>query len=215
VSYDPRLNPYAPPTGQPPLAGSWTRPLRPVRPEPGDGTDDGLVHLAGMILAGLAALFVATGAAAVGLAAYGIITWRRARWWAPILVGFALAFLVVVVLGGPGPALHQHLTALRELTEPHSHGLGQIAAQRWPVWLLTQLPLGAPVGLIAAGRPVLGAWVSGDLAGWKAGEWCTIPDATLTAAGIPTVTALAAGPAGPIPKHGRPRSDGRRRAPRA
>jgi hypothetical protein len=23
---------------------------------------------------------------------------------------------------------------------------------------------------------VLGAWVSGDLTGWKAGEWCTLPD---------------------------------------
>src|SRR5207245_6182995 len=31
----------------------------------------------------------------------------------------------------------------------------------------------------AKGRPVLGAWVSGDLAEWRAGEWCTLPDQTL------------------------------------
>jgi hypothetical protein len=218
----PPPDPHGPTTGHHPLAGWAHRPG--IRGDHPDG-DDSLVHIAGWILAAIAAVLLATAAAAIGLAAYGLITWRRTRWWPPILLGIALGVVAVATLGGPGPTVHQHLTALRELTGPHAHGLGQLAAHRWPVWVLTQLPLGAPLGLIAAGfarhrvthqpahelspgakarraaedraqlrraqrragqapplykgMPVLGAWASGDLGDWRAGEWCTIPDGTL------------------------------------
>lgn len=133
-------DPHAPPTGHPALAGWAPRPHLPghlERPE----ADDGLVHLAGILLAALAALLLATAAAVVGLAAYGLITWRRTRWWPPVLLGVAAGVVTIAVLGGPGPALHQHLTALRELTEPHTSGLGQVAAHRWSVWLCQNLTL--------------------------------------------------------------------------
>ena len=43
------------------------------------------------------------------------------------------------------------LPSWRALVEKGRCTLGQVVAHRWPVWILTQLPLGAPVGLIAAG----------------------------------------------------------------
>ena len=80
--------PYPPPEPQGPtpgphLAGGWLRPL------PGGGRhddrpdDEGLVHLAGLGLTALAVLTLATAAALIALATYGLITWRRTRWWPP------------------------------------------------------------------------------------------------------------------------------------
>jgi hypothetical protein len=141
-------DPGAPPTIPHPSVG---RLHHAARPDAHHG-DDGLVHLVGIILAGLALLLlVATGAALIGVAAYGLLTWRRTRWWPPILLGLAGALAAIALLGGPAPAIHHDLTALRELTQSHPHGLGQLLAQRWPVWILTQLPLGAPLGLVSAG----------------------------------------------------------------
>ena len=148
VSYDP--NPHAPTAGPHP-AGGWIRPLHPGGCH-GDGPgDDGLVHLAGLILTALAVLTLATGAALIGLAAYGLVTWRRTRWWPSVLLGLAAGLVAIGILGGPAGALHHHLTALRELAGPHPDGLGALIAQRLPVWLFWQLPLGAPLGLIGAG----------------------------------------------------------------
>ncbi|HEV7535119.1 MAG TPA: hypothetical protein VGP90_05755, partial [Acidimicrobiia bacterium] len=146
MSIDP--NPHAAPTGPGPLAG-WVRPTG--RPDaPGDG-DDGLVHLAGLVLAALAALVLATTAAGVGAAAYGLLTWRRTRWWPPVLAGALLAVLSVAALGGPDPAIRHHLLAVRELTRPHPGGVAHLVARRWAAWIAAQLPLAVPLGLIAAG----------------------------------------------------------------
>ena len=168
---------------------------------------------------------LATTAAVAGLAAYGLVTWRRSRWWPPALLGLIGGLLAVAALGGPGPALHHHLLAVRDLTGPHPGGLAGLLGRRWAAWLGAQLPLSVPVGLVAAGlarhrvthlpahelsptaqarragedrarlrhaqkraavapldaggRKVLGAWVAGDLTGWRAGEWATIPDGVL------------------------------------
>ncbi|MDQ1567742.1 MAG: hypothetical protein QOF96_2622 [Actinomycetota bacterium] len=220
MSYDPRQNLHAPPVGQ--SAVGWAHVLHPAaRPDaPGSG-DDGLVHLAGIILAAVATLLLATTAAVVGLAAYGIITWRRTRWWPPAVAGGLLAVVAVGALGGPGPALHHHLLAARELAAPHPGGLADLVLRRWSPWAAAQVPLSVPLGLVAAGfarhhvthtpahelsgsaqarrtaedrahvrrarsragdappavrgKPVLGAWVGGDLHEWRTGEWCTIP----------------------------------------
>jgi hypothetical protein len=222
VNHEP--HPHAPAAGPHP-AGGWIRPLQAGGRHDDGPDDDGLVHLAGLILTALAVLTLATGAALIGLAAYAVMTWRRTRWWPPVLLGLTAALVTVAILGGPGPAVHHHLTALRQLAGPHPDGIGALIAQRLPVWLLWQVPLGAPLGLIGAGlarhrvthqaahdlspsaqarrraehaaqerkarrkataaplehqgRPVLGAWIAGDLAGWRAGEWCTLPDGTL------------------------------------
>jgi hypothetical protein len=217
-------NPQAVPAAPHPGAG-WIRPLHGGGHPPDAPGDDGLVHLAGIVLGALAVVTLATGAALVGLAAYGLITWRRTRWWPPVLLGLAAAMVAIAAVGGPGQAIHHHLTAVREVTGPHPAGLAALIAQRLPAWLFWQLPLGLPVGLIAAGlarhrvthlpahelspsakarraaeeqaqlrraqkraasapleihgRTVLGAWVSGDLPEWRAGEWCTIPAVVL------------------------------------
>src|SRR5437879_1792941 len=79
-----------------------------------------------MILAALAALLLATTAAPPGLAA-------------------------TAALGGPGPALHHHLLAARELTGPHPGGLADLISRRWAAWAAAQVPLSLPLGLIGAG----------------------------------------------------------------
>lgn len=144
----PNADPDAPPTGPRPLTG-WARPTG--RPDAAGPGVDGLVNLAGIVLAALAVLLLATTAALAGLAAYGLITWRRTRWWPPVLAGLAAGLLATAALGGPGPALHHHLLAARELTAPHPGGFADLIAMRAAAWLWAQLPLGVPLGLVAAG----------------------------------------------------------------
>jgi hypothetical protein len=110
VTYD--TNPHAPTAGQPSVADR-TRPVTgAVRPDGQPGGDDALINLAGVVLAALAVLTLATSAAFVAVVAYGFITWRRTRWWLPILLGLTGALVAVAALGGPAPALDHHLPPL-------------------------------------------------------------------------------------------------------
>ena len=218
-------NPAAPAT-HPPTTAGWARPLHAGgrHDGPPGGGDDALINLAGVVLAVLAGFVLATAVAVTAVAAYGLITWRRTRWWPPVLLGVVLALVAVAVLGGPGPALDHHLLAARELTAPHPGDLAALLGRRWAAWLSAQLALSVPLGLIAAGfarhrvthlpahelspaaqarrnaedhaqlrrarrradhaplqhrdKPVLGAWVDGDLTDWRSGEWATIPAGT-------------------------------------
>jgi hypothetical protein len=60
------------------------------------------------------------------------------------------ALLAVAIAGGPGPALHHHLLAARELTAAHPGSLADLIAMRAAAWLWAQLPLSVPVGLVGA-----------------------------------------------------------------
>jgi hypothetical protein len=52
----------------------------------------------------------------------------------------------VVAVSGPAGAVDRHLLPLRELTG----GAGVPVGERWPAWLLAQLPLSLPVGVVLA-----------------------------------------------------------------
>jgi hypothetical protein len=76
------------------------------------------------------------------------------RWWKLALAGLAAIAAVVMVEGGPGPALAQHFSGyvgwLRQLGGPVVH-LPMPGAFLWP-----QLPLAIPVGLLAAALNLAG-----------------------------------------------------------
>src|SRR5438270_921144 len=59
--------------------------------------------------------------------------------------------VAVALLGGPGPAVHHHLLAARELAAPHPGGVADLVVRRWAVWAVAQLPLSLPLGLVGAG----------------------------------------------------------------
>jgi hypothetical protein len=201
------------------LAGPWTP--QPVGPAPAhveSDTADAVVTVGGWIVAGVAIVVVAATALLVAAAIYATATWRRWRWWPLALTGL-VGLLVVVAVFGPAGMVDRHLLGLRELTDSRAVG------ERWPSWLVAQVPLSLPLGLLLAAvarhqvthiaahelsprararrdaedrarltaaarraatapafhteRPVLGAWVSGDLHTWRHKNWCVIPEAAL------------------------------------
>src|SRR5215217_2774578 len=76
------------------------------------------------------------------------------RWWKLALASLATIALVVMVEGGPGPALAHHFSGyvgwLRQIGAPAVH-LPMPGAFLWP-----QLPLAIPVGLLAAALNLAG-----------------------------------------------------------
>jgi hypothetical protein len=138
---DPRHDSHS---GQGRLAGPWTP--QPVGPAPAhveSDTADAVVTVGGWIVAGVAIVVVAATALLVAAAIHAIATWRRWRWWPLALTGL-VGLLVVVAVFGPAGMVDRHLLALRELTDSRAVG------ERWPSWLVAQVPLSLPLGLLLA-----------------------------------------------------------------
>ncbi len=87
-------------------------------------------------------------------AAQAVLRWLGWRWWKAALAALAALVLVIVVQGGPGPALAHHFSGylwiLRQFGHPVIH-LPFPGALIWP-----QVPLSIPLGALAAALNVAG-----------------------------------------------------------
>jgi hypothetical protein len=87
-------------------------------------------------------------------AAQAVLRWLGWRWWKAALLSLAALVLVIVVQGGPGPALAHHFSGylwiLRQFGHPVIH-LPFPGALVWP-----QVPLSVPLGALAAALNVAG-----------------------------------------------------------
>jgi hypothetical protein len=138
---DPRHDSHS---GQGRLAGPWTpQPAGPAPAHVESDTADAVVTVGGWIVAGVAIVVVAATALLVAAAIYATATWRRWRWWPLALTGI-VGLLVVVAVFGPAGMVDRHLLGLRELTDSGAVG------ERWPSWLVAQVPLSLPLGLLLA-----------------------------------------------------------------
>jgi hypothetical protein len=87
-------------------------------------------------------------------ACQGVLRWRGWRWWKAALVSLAALPVVVMLEGGPGPALAHHFSGylwiLQQFGKPVIH-LPFPGALIWP-----QVPLSVPLGALAAALNVAG-----------------------------------------------------------
>jgi hypothetical protein len=132
----------------------WPRPVRdnqlgyrlPTGGQPAAGSLPLLIALGLFILSPLVLFAWA--------ATQGLLRWRGWRWWKAALFSLAALVAVVVLEGGPGPALARHFSGYLWLARQFGHPVIHLPLPG--ALLVPQIPLSLPLGALAAALNVAG-----------------------------------------------------------